>query len=585
MEEKIEVTNLVSHFIELLRKANNEYKDLIGIGLQSYLSFQTEKYYQTQTFFYRNQLVRFYDCYYPVSSRYKALITTFKEVENVFEEYPYIVLSGSAGSGKSTIAKHIFLQSIKNAYKIPVLIELRHLNIGSNKLIDVITNKVLSTNAKPSADLLKRALNSGSFLFLFDGYDEIYSSKVHEIGADIESFIDSFPKNKFLVTSRPGSGIENASRFYPFKVRNLDITDIEKFLDVIIPQDERNRQIKELVAGIESENYTEYLKNPLLLSMFVLAFESHPEIPNRRTSFYKNVFDTLYSRHDGITKSSFPRERRTNLQRDDFEKILSAFSYLSYFDGAYSFTEEYLEEKLIRVREKALSLKFGIEDLIYDFQTSIGIMHKEGFEYKFPHRSMQEYFASYFVSRLSSDKKSKAYGKLRKQLVESPYALSSNLFELCWELDEIPLTQNVILPILDSYVNRFKKYHNDTILLKFLNYWQITIEVNNNNLPSKFCFVPLVKNPYFMIKKCNLDTPHLSDFTNKIDPQQLEYSNHSSGNYFLTLKGPYDKKMISTLNSIGAASEVKKHLSSIESWISSTYSRIQNHDNDLEDFL
>ncbi|AXY75503.1 NACHT domain-containing protein [Paraflavitalea soli] len=463
MDTKFEVTNLITPVINSFRTLSNEWKHFFDIGITEYLQSQTEKYYFTNTFIHRSEKVKFKDIYYPIKATYKNLTTDFEELIDLFDEYKNITLVGSAGSGKTTLMKYIFLNILKKGIRIPILIELRNLNEYNGDFEKLIAEKIIKSKIKPSDDTFKRTLESGKFLFLLDGYDEIFTDKKQEINRQIELFVDSYSKNRFLITTRPGSGIENFPRFYDFKVRELNDNDINGFIEKIVTAQERKERIVKLINDPKNNNYTEYLRNPLLLSMFILAFESHPEIPNRKSSFYRNVYDTLYSRHDGITKNSFPREKITKLQRDDFEKILSIFCYISLLEGKYTFTTEYLSDTLSKV--KATTDKdFKVDDLIYDLRTSISILILDGFEYQFPHRSMQEYFTALFISRLPSDKRGIAYKNLSNTLRESSTDNSFNFWSLCKELDETTFTSKFLIPQLKKFQKQLTQKDDKKLL-------------------------------------------------------------------------------------------------------------------------
>lgn len=443
----LEVTSLIKPIIDGFKSINNEWNNFFEIGLTNYLHSQTDKYYFTNTFLHRSEKVRFREIYYPIKATYKKLTTDFYSLDDLFDEYNNITIIGSAGSGKTTLIKHIFLQTIHDRSRIPILIELRNLNDYQGDFEKLITEKILKSKVKPSDNIFKRTLESGKFLFLLDGYDEIFTDKKQEINRQLELFVDSYSNNKFLITTRPGSGIESFPRFYDFKVCSLDDKDVIGFISKIVNEGERKERIKKIVVDPKNKNYYEFLRNPLLLSMFIMAFENHPEIPNRKSAFYRNVFDTLYSRHDGITKNSFPREKLTKLQRDDFEDILSVFSYLTLIEGQYSFTNEYLTDILNKVKSST-ELNFVIEDLIYDFRTSISILILDGFEYFFPHRSIQEYFTALFINKLPTDKKHKAYKNLSIVLQESSSDYSFNFWSLCFEMDETVFISNFLIPQL-----------------------------------------------------------------------------------------------------------------------------------------
>lgn len=465
----IEITSLINPLVQGFKAVNNEFDNFFEIGLTDYLHSQTSKYYFTNTFLHRNEKVRFRDIYYPIKATYKKLTTDFDKIEDIFDEYNNITIIGSAGSGKTTLIKHIFLKTIENKNRIPILIELRNLNDYDGDFEKIISEKILKSKIKPSDTIFKRTLESGKFLFLLDGYDEIFSDKKQELNRQIELFVDSYPKNHFLITTRPGSGIESFPRFYDFRVCSLSDQDVTDFISKIVEDGERKDRINQIVLDPKNENYYEFLRNPLLLSMFIMAFENHPEIPKRKSAFYRNVFDTLYSRHDGITKNSFPREKLTKLQRDDFEEILSIFSYLTLIEGQYSFTNEYLTDILDKVKNSS-DFEYVIEDLIYDLRTSISILILDGFEYFFPHRSMQEYFTALFINKLPTDKKHKAYKNLSSVLEESSNDHSFNFWSLCYEMDETVFVSNFLIPQLKKiYKNLENK--NDGDLLN--SYFQI----------------------------------------------------------------------------------------------------------------
>jgi len=141
MDRSLEVTGLIKPFVDFLKIANNEIKNLLEIGVNEYLNNQTSKYYHTNTFLHRAEKVVFDKVYFPVTVSYNHLDTKFENIKDIFEEYKYITIIGSAGSGKSTLVKHLFLNSIRQNHKIPVLIELRHLNDNVESLFNLISKK------------------------------------------------------------------------------------------------------------------------------------------------------------------------------------------------------------------------------------------------------------------------------------------------------------------------------------------------------------------------------------------------------------------------------------------------------------
>jgi len=593
MTSNLEITNLVTPILNSLKLASDEVKSLLDYGISEYIQNQTDKYYYTNTFLHRSEKVRFNDVYFPITTNYNHLFTKFENIENVLDEYKFITIIGSAGSGKSTLIKHIFLNSIKQAYKIPVFIELRHLNDFGGSLIDYVKVKLLNNEVKPSQNTLNRALSKGVFLFLLDGYDEIFSKNKQLITREIEDFTDKYSKNKFIITTRPGGGIEGIPRFHSFVVQDLEENEIPKFLDLLVKNKERKKQIFNNINKSESLDYIDYLKNPLLLSMFILAFESHPEIPNRKSAFYKNVFDTLYSKHDGITKNSFPREKKTLLKREDFEEILSVFSFSTISEGKYSFTEEYLSDKLRFVNSYKDLKDIEIQDLIFDFRTSISIMIKDGFEYSFPHRSMQEYFASLFISRLPSNKKSKAYKRLIKIFNESSADNSLNIWKLCKEMDNTNYLKFFVLPVLKDARNKLENKSDRLLLASFYKLWEPILFMPTDNEQSEL----------FLARKYNLFGT-VMDYEQIYDYQEFCYfpeSNSSKKEIISFLESNYNNpideildienkihshpKVMDILINNGICDVINCYASQIKERINVINNNLENENDFLEDLL
>ena len=468
-----EVSKLILDFKDTFKLGVNEIKNFLDEGVIDYLNKQTSKYYYTNTFLHRGDKVKFDEVYYPVKLSYKRLTTSFENIPEVFDEYKYITVVGSAGSGKSTFIKYLFINSIRQSFKIPILIELRQLNGSDFNISEFIFEKVLNQKIKPSEQIIKRSLKKGAYLFLLDGYDEIFSEHRENVIKQLEEFIDLYPENNYVISTRPGGGIENFIRFFEFNVESFTDDDIENFIEQLIEDDNRKNEIKKTISGNLDNGYRDYLTNPLLLSMFILAFGNHPEIPKKKSAFYHNVFDTLHSKHDGVTKSGWSREKKTKLEREDFEKILSIFSYLTLSEGNYDFTEELISEKLLMIKNKYPEYSYSIEDLIYDLNTTISILVKDGFLYKFPHRSLQEYFAALFVKRMpTEEKKEKIYIRLADRIEKNSRDRSFNFWELCEEMDKVNFIKYYKIKKLKDFSKRIGRSKNNEILLdKFYDLW------------------------------------------------------------------------------------------------------------------
>jgi hypothetical protein len=105
--------------------------------------------------------------------------------------------------------------------------------------------------------------------------------------------------------------------------------------------------------------------------------------------------------------------------------------------------------------------------MIFDLRTAISILTLDGFEYCFPHRSMQEYFTALFINQLAADKKETAYINIKGILEKSSNDHSFNLWSLCYELDEDVFLPKIILPTLKSILKQLQNKVGDDLVKRY----------------------------------------------------------------------------------------------------------------------
>lgn len=192
--------------------------------------------------------------------------------------------------------------------------------------------------------------------------------------------------------------------------------------------------------------------------MFILTFQSYSDIPQKRSEFYDQVFDTLFSIHDSVSKLAYVREKVSGLSKEQFEEVLQLFSFLSYFEEKFLFPGNYLTDKLNIIKSKKKSLSFDNDKFIDDLQVAIGILNKEGLDYTFPHRSLQEYFAALYISKVSPENKKTFYDKLKMEIENNFGCLMSkdHFYGLLSEMDYNNLSINVSIPLIETLHSKLK---------------------------------------------------------------------------------------------------------------------------------
>jgi hypothetical protein len=441
----------------------SELKFFLDNQLEPYLESLCTKFLFTKTFLHQFARVNFYDIYFQttLSNQTDAKIR-LENVHNLLETDRYVTIIGGAGSGKSMMAKHFFLNAYQQQYAVPIFIELRNLNQFDGDVLDYINMMLLKNNVVPSSGILSRMLKNGRFLLILDGYDEVFSSSKQKVTQNLNSFIDRYSNNKFIITSRPGANIELLPRFNNYLVNSLDTAEVKIFVDMQLKTLKATgyEELRDRVYQVIDRNnlpFKAYLKNPLLLSMFLLYFENYPEIPETRSKFYENVFEALRIRHNSLSKFGWAHERKSVLSEPDLEKIIKIFSFITFFNGEFAFEIQELKARLHAVLVQIGLQQIDCEKLVNDLEVAIPILHKDGLEFKYPHRSLQEYFAAVFLSRLDERSKTAIYNTNLKELYLKGTDNYFNFWHLCRELDCEKFTSHFLIYHINMFIHRITR--------------------------------------------------------------------------------------------------------------------------------
>ncbi|MBT7493031.1 MAG: NACHT domain-containing protein, partial [Bacteroidetes bacterium] len=471
-----ETLSLINAFknplLEILTDIKDEVKFYFDTGIIKYIESIRKKFIKTKTFLYRLENVNFYDIYFPITIENKSTKDyLIDNIEELFNKSNFISIIGNAGCGKSMLLKHVFLNSIMQIVKIPIVIELRNLNDFDGSFMDYLNNLLSGKKLAPNKKILERILSNGEFLFLLDGYDEIFSDNKNKLTSELIEFIDNYSSNYFFITSRPGANVESLPRFDSYSVNDLNDKQVKDFINLQLKNcgdKELANKIINVISKPENQDYNSYLSSPLLLSMFIMTFNSYPEIPKSKSKFYWNVYDTLCTKHDSFTKhGGYQHERKTGLQNEDFENILKWFSFISLFKGKYSFDEQYFTQLLKKIKNK-LQLKCSIENLKEDLTVAISILMIDDLEYKFPHKSLQEYFSALLITGQNEKIKKEIYTKKFDKVSGHSFGDNGNMWILLNELDTVPFNRYYITRHIENFYKRINLELHDAKIKSFI---------------------------------------------------------------------------------------------------------------------
>lgn len=476
---------------EILKLAGAQFDEIrqsLDDGLNEYTVGWRDKINKIKTYLFDENPVTFEDVYVPLNLKVGSTVIDIPEkIDTLFRGSHCLSILGHAGSGKTMLMKHSFLKALDNGSYIPIIIELRRLDVLHLSLSEYISSVVFKLHLAKNKTIFARMMSQGRFMFFLDGYDEISLESKEERTNEIEELVDAYAKNLYWLSSRPGAGAENLERFRSYHVCDMNDSQVENFVRKQIRQTDEDGEViaNNILSAIHNAGNSTifaYLHNPLLLSMFILTYRYNPEIPKRKSDFYYNVFDTLYIKHDTRSKSGgYLHDRKCKFEKDQYLQVLRYFSFLSFFNGKYLFDTSYLNRKLSEIKTK-YNLSFDNDNMIYDLSVSIAILVKDGLEYGFPHRSMQEYFAADLISTLQDKiKKDLIY----KEVLKKNYGSDGyNFWSLCEELDELCFQSYFLVKYLKEYEKMLIKERVDTnnpVQTVFLNMCELSEIIFNAN--------------------------------------------------------------------------------------------------------
>lgn len=419
-----------------------------GIAFDKYLQNSYDKYSKIKTVLYRTEPKYIYDFFeYPTLKLENKTFNSI-DVDNLLNISNFIIVQGTGGIGKSTFMKHLFLNELSKSALIPIFVELKDYNEfeTNSDITEFIFKKLYNLGCEFDKKYIEYALKSGCFLFLLDGYDEIVTNKRDMFFKQITDFSDKYSTNFYIISSRPYSNFVELQRFTVLEIIALS----KKQAVSLIKKIDYDEEVKaNFIKALNLNLYTKhksFASNPLLLNIMLMTYDNYAEIPEKLHLFYSNAFDTLYFKHDA-TKGAYKRELRSKLSFDSFKKIFSQFCFITYYNGQIEFSYEDITSILKKISIRDVSL--SPDDIIYDLTNSICVIYKDGLNYKFTHRSFQEYFSALYLKELPDDKMTQVAIKLLKK--DAFRCTFDNTFPMLFDMCTERVERNIIMPLLAEY--------------------------------------------------------------------------------------------------------------------------------------
>lgn len=428
---------------------NNKFND--------YLNEKYKTYSILNILAFRNQQRLIKDLYQPLTVKEKAIKINDEEIEinitsykdNWIPKYKRVLLTDTAGMGKSTLSKIIFLSIIDENKGIPILIELRRLS-KERKIIDEIFRELKLINENVDQEFVLDLIKRGDFIFILDGYDEIASKDKKFVTEDVQRFINNSIENNYLLTSRPDDSLASFGNFQEFSIKNLTK---EEAYDLLKKYDNNGELSASLIRKLKDKMYytvSEFLGNPLLVSLLYTAYEYKHTIPLKKHVFYRQVYDALFEAHDLAKGDFFQREKLSNLSIDDFHTIMRYISFICLKRDKIEFTKDELLEVINEANKRCEVIDFKEHDLLKDLISSVPLFVQEGIYYKWMHKSLYEYFAAQFIYLDTEERRNEILKNIAKEEVFYKY---SNIIDIYSHIDYKTFRYQVVANIVKDFMD------------------------------------------------------------------------------------------------------------------------------------
>ncbi len=394
--------------------------------------------------------------------RYQAIEKDMGYVrQSVFEviaAHPLIVITGAAGTGKSSLCRYIVTalafacdpraerqSKVKGLEMLgpswihgpilPIYVSLRDfantpelfpksLGEGSaNHLLDYVKQATGNLAPHLEAYLTQSDVPTHGSLLVLDGLDEVYEEKDRIIlQRIIENWADRFPNCRIIVTSRTyayrhDSRWRLSERFASAELAPFTWKQVKTYIERWYANVAENRpsvlggravaakQAALMAADLnktirETRALWPLARQPLMLALLTLIHEDYKQLPDKRAELYEHTVELL-DRWNIPSPADKLHEKLANINLDRMRAALKLIAFELHSEQRS--TQRYptiiqrarLLDKLIEQQSLGGGLGAGIEDVLEYLATRNGILVSDAPNlYRFPHLTIQEYLAA-----------------------------------------------------------------------------------------------------------------------------------------------------------------------------------------------
>ena len=363
-----------------------------------------------------------------------------------FQKHNQFLIVDTAGMGKSTLVKKMFIDIIDNGLGIPIFIELRRLS-KTHSLFQEFYDQISFAGTDINQEILYSFIKEGKFIFFLDGYDEIAFSEKKDVTISLQDFITHSRQNIFIMTSRDEQALSSFEGFAVYRINQL--TEDESY-SLLKKYDDDGEMSELLISKLKiSNDYSEFLGNPLLTSMLLTAFSYKNEVPTQKHVFYRSVFDAYFNSHDLTKGGAYQHEKHSGLGIEEFHRVLRFIGIICLKKGKIEFSKDELIDTIEQAIKLCSDITCSAGDYFTDLLEVVPLFVQDGLFYRWAHKSIYEYFAAQNIYRDIPQKEKILKGLASEERIDDCY----NLLDLYYEMDPSSFRRFILKDLFEGVVS------------------------------------------------------------------------------------------------------------------------------------
>ncbi|WNV84876.1 NACHT domain-containing protein [Umezawaea sp. Da 62-37] len=321
--------------------------------------------------------------------------------EQALAEGDHLVVTGSAGAGKSALLRHI-ATTLANQWLheprpwFPVLVQARDLASGKplEQALHAGIERTLGSRLlrRPDLDFLDRPSPSTRWLILVDGLDETHDRR--EVLDAVEAAMDD-RQMQFMITSRPFEPDLKRDWYVRHTLQPFDRSSLDRFITEWFAHSGAGSAVRRGAAQdlVDRLDDADWEPNPLFAVMACVIADTDPASAHATSTSTSGIYSAFVDQVVAGLEST--RTHAIDAIQDQIHRLLESVASHRYFDdpdaSVLDLALRWAEEHGI---EPPDPLRAGWAHIVRQVLLRSGLIISDRDELMFFHPSLQEYYAA-----------------------------------------------------------------------------------------------------------------------------------------------------------------------------------------------